>query len=198
MKDEDDYLDLMDVIDPTAVWQKKKLRIIRTFEPHFNELLIELMSFGHTFAGACGRMGIPKSCGLTWANEYPDWAEAKEIGEQVRQYHLEMALNFQATGRIHPQDLEEWEEKNPDKPIPKGDLRAIMFSLKTVHKDDYSEKTIHEEVDTTTDADKGKGNLNDELSKQLDTLRRSLIPGTNRRTEKKSVKPAVEKKEFNR
>lgn len=173
----DAYLDVAELIDPSVKYTAKKVRVAGSFWPVYNAQLIELMAHGHTFTGACGRLGIPLSRAKRWLLQYDDWAEAKEIGEQVRQYKLEVALNANATGQILPQDLQEWQEKNPDKPFPLGNLRAIMFSLKTVHQDDYSEKVITEEKTTHSDAEKTPEALNVEITRELETLRRSLDDG---------------------
>lgn len=182
-KDEEkqDELDLLSVLDPQKAFADddihwKKSHGNSKYRPEFCEGLTEFMAYGHTFAGACGRLGVTKSSGDRYTRVYPEFAEARELGEQLRLYRLERVLNYSATGEAHPLDEQKWMEIVSDRNL---NFQALMFSLKTVHRDQYSEKIITEDVRITADVEKSQEVLNDEIKKQLDILSRSIGEGRN-------------------
>ena len=93
--------------------------------------LISLMAGGHTFEGACGIIGISRGTGYSWSKKHPDWKEAKEIGMDKRLAFLECLLKAAVFGNL-------------PKTAPAGTKRIdkilLMFWLKTVHRDLYSER----------------------------------------------------------
>lgn len=184
--DKEDELDLLSVINPQkAAADDYPLKVLhhrnKYKEEEFCQGLMEFMAYGHTFGGACGRLGIVLSTARTYLKKYPKFAEAKELGEQLRLYRLERVLNYSATGEAHPADEENWTNIIKDRRL---NFNAIIFSLKTVHRDQYSEKVITEDVSASSDIEKPQEVLNDEIAKQLDTLRRSIDEGPDGEPEK--------------
>jgi len=172
--DKEAELDLLSVLEPKKVHADDYIFKRGKFTLEMCESLTEFMAYGHTFHGATGRLGIARTTADRWIRIHPEFAEAKELGEQLRLYRLERVLNYSATGEAHPLDESNWIDIIKDRRL---NFQALMFSLKTVHKDQYSEKVITEDISVPTDVEKPKEVLNAEIAKQLDTLSRSVIEG---------------------
>ena len=158
--------DLLEVIDPVSVYRCENF-IKSAYKPEFPAMLMDFMAYGHTFAGACARLGLSLSSAYSYLKKIPEFAEAKEVGEQLRLFRLERVLNFKATGEVHPIDTD-W------KPASYIDLRATLFSMKTIHRDLYNETGYKEEENPNIEANKSKEVIENEIERELITLRRSL------------------------
>ena len=158
--DMEDELDLLSVINPQkALADDYPLKIHgnnKYREEEFCDGLMEFMAYGHTFGGACGRLGITLTTARNYLKKHPKFAEAKELGEQLRLYRLERVLNYSATGEAHPADEDNWTNIIKDRRL---NFNAIIFSLKTVHRDQYSEKVITEDVSASSDIEKPEDSI---------------------------------------
>jgi hypothetical protein len=172
--DKEAELDLLSVLEPKKAFADDYPHKRGKYRLEMCDALTEFMAYGHTFHGATGRLGVTRTTADRWLKVHPDFAEAKELGEQLRLYRLERVLNYSATGEAHPLDEANWIEIIKDQRL---NFPALMFSLKTVHKDQYSEKVITEDISVSSDVEKPKEVLNAEIAKQLDTLSRSIEEG---------------------
>lgn len=59
------------------------------YEEKFCDQLIEDMAEGLSFEACCGNIGVSKDTGYEWVKRYPEFAEAKQIGEARGQYFWE-------------------------------------------------------------------------------------------------------------
>jgi hypothetical protein len=109
------------------------------------KIIAEHMAKGHTFEGACGRIGISRSKGYKWSKLYPEFAEAKETGmnlrlgyyERIAQHALHNAPSF---------DKRFPHEKDKDKGR-KINITMLIFLLKSLHRDLYGDKWTNGDKD---------------------------------------------------
>jgi hypothetical protein len=60
------------------------------YDPKYCDELIKFMTEdGLSFEAFCGKIGIARSTGYEWVEEYPDFAEAKRVANAAAQYYWE-------------------------------------------------------------------------------------------------------------
>jgi len=99
------------------------------YKPEFCELLIKHFEEGGAFNSFPAVCGVVRSTLYEWVNRYPEFKEAKSIGEAKYQKLMETILIAKSLGR---------DGKNFD--VKKSDITAVIFALKTRCHKDYSQK----------------------------------------------------------
>lgn len=102
------------------------------FQDEFCEMLIEHMADGFSFESFGKKIKTGCRTLYYWVENYPDFADAKEIGDMAALYADELKLE---------------RAKRGDKAI---NIIATMFSLKTRHHKIYGERVKHTHVDAVT------------------------------------------------
>lgn len=97
------------------------------YQDNFPEVAEEYLAKGHSKQALCGKLGIHKDTLYTWIKEKPAFSDAIKRGVN--------------------RGLSHFEDKLLDK-INRGDLTALIFTLKTRFHKVYGDKTKHE-VETT-------------------------------------------------
>jgi len=123
------------------------------YKKEFCELLIKHMSMGLSFRSFSAVAKVTRTTLYDWVDKYPEFKEAKEMGEDNALLFLEKRLMAKASG----QDLKE--QGINTKLI---DLGAICFPLKTRFHQLYGDRSKVETThDISDDAKKLVINLND-------------------------------------
>jgi hypothetical protein len=99
------------------------------YKPEYCEMLIEHMGQGLSLRSFAGKIRVVRSTVYEWIKTFPEFAEAKEIGEDVRLMYYEQLASAKASGR----KIAGFDHK-------KSDFRAIEFMLKTQYHEEYSDK----------------------------------------------------------
>lgn len=100
------------------------------YKPEYCDMLIEHMAEGFSFESFGGKVRCGRTTLYDWVANFPEFAEAKEIGQLAGLEDIEMDL------------------KKKRKGTGKGDSNAIMFALRTRYHKIYGEK-IQQKVDVT-------------------------------------------------
>jgi len=98
------------------------------YRPEYADQLIEHLGSGRKFSSFAGVLGVSIACLFGWSDKFPQFAEAREIGEALQLSSWEERLIAIADG------------KNS------GDFKAVKFALLNYFKDDYqdhTDKSIH-------------------------------------------------------
>ena len=102
------------------------------FQDEYCDMLIEHMADGFSFESFGKKIRTGARTLYYWVENYPDFADAKEIGDMAALYADELKLE---------------RAKRGDKAI---NIIATMFSLKTRHHKIYGERVKHTHVDAVT------------------------------------------------
>jgi transposase-like protein len=62
------------------------------YSSNYSDALVEHMKQGYSFESYAGVVGVARSTLYNWLEQYPAFAEAKEIGESYSLYHYEKIL----------------------------------------------------------------------------------------------------------
>lgn len=91
------------------------------FELEYCELLVKHMALGHSYITIGAKLGIAPTTLYKWEKQYPEWAEAKEIGMLCCQHTWEDILINSSKGTI--------------KTAP----AALIFALKNYFPDQFKD-----------------------------------------------------------
>lgn len=98
------------------------------YKPEYCQLLIDHMSKGYSFSTFAANINTGQGTLLDWIKRYPEFAEAKDTGEQASKRFWETLLvvkgSGQRTTKLNPKDM---------------DTTAIIFATKTRFRDTYGE-----------------------------------------------------------
>jgi transposase-like protein len=70
------------------------------YEPEYCEELIKTMSEGFSIEGFAGKIGVSKQTIYNWATTYPEFAEAKAVGEMKARLWFEQIGHAGMTGQL--------------------------------------------------------------------------------------------------
>lgn len=102
------------------------------------QIVAEHMGKGHTFSGACGRIGISRTTGYKWLKLYPEFAEAKERGVYARLgYYERLAQHALHNTGSFDQRFPHEKDSGKGKKI---NITMLIFLLKSLHRDLYGEQ----------------------------------------------------------
>lgn len=110
------------------------------FDPKYCEMVKDHMSEGYSFESFTAITGVVKSTLYKWAEDFPEFKEAKEIAEAMALYY-------------HEGNLKKHQEGKANK---RAELGATTFPLKTRFNAIYGDKQKHEisgKVEINIDAD---------------------------------------------
>lgn len=99
------------------------------FKDEYVDLLINHMSEGYSFASFGGVVNAGNRTLYEWCDRYPEFKEARDIGQKKSQHWIEKRLNAKLSGL-----------DNPDIDSRKIDTTALIFALKTRFHDTYGDK----------------------------------------------------------
>jgi len=114
------------------------------YKKDFCQELIKHMSKGHSFSTFSVIAGVTRTTLYDWVSKYPDFAKAKEIGEESAKKFLETRLMAKIAG----QDL-----SNNGVDTRRIDTTALIFALKTRFYKEYGDR---QKIEHTTDDDTKK------------------------------------------
>ena len=103
------------------------------YKENYPDLLIKHMSQGLSFSTFGATVGVARQTCYEWVDKYPEFKEAKSIGEQKAQDFMEKRLLIKLSG----QNVKGIDTK-------KIDSRLLEFALKTRFYKDYGDKSKHQ------------------------------------------------------
>lgn len=103
------------------------------YKKKFCKMLIDHMSNGNSFRTFSLKAGVTRKTLYEWANKYPEFADAKAIGEDGCLAFFEKILVAKMSG----QDIKKFDPK-------KSDTACLLFAMKTRFYKIYGDVQKHE------------------------------------------------------
>ncbi len=99
------------------------------YEPDMPDRLIEFMAEGLSFEACCGELGVSKDTGYEWLKRFPEFAEAKLLGEGRGQLFWERKAITAVSPYMPPErDLSGVDEFERER-ILEADRRAYQAAM---------------------------------------------------------------------
>jgi transposase len=100
------------------------------YKKEYCELLIQHMANGYSFESFAHKIGRGRQTLYDWTKSYPEWKEAKQIGESAALYHYEKLKQAKLSGKEGTEEMD----------ARLVDTAVLIFTLKTRFHYVYGEK----------------------------------------------------------
>lgn len=106
----------------------------RKYDKKYPEMLVQHMSKGFSFSTFGAVVNVTRATLHNWCNNYPEFAEAKELGNEKAKEFFESALLTKLAGIEFSDSVD----------LKNSELTAIIFALKTRFHKEYGDKIKQE------------------------------------------------------